>query len=120
MQRIGKMDTRVQIQKRSEIGAHSNDFSKLSAGTVGYEVVLDTWAEVTHLSSTSKFNGRAIGKHGGDTLFSIRTPNFELENDHYINAKGYKYKVEGSMPADGRHRFLLIDCTFVGKDDDEG
>tara|TARA_R110001632_G_scaffold207664_1_gene331852 strand:- start:444 stop:806 length:363 start_codon:yes stop_codon:yes gene_type:complete len=120
MSRIGTLDTRIQITKRSEIGEFSNDFSELSGGTTGYKVVLETWAEVTHLSTTSKFNGRAVGKNGGDIMFKIRNPNFEIEKDYYINAKGYKYKAEGTMPSDNRHRFIIVECTYIGKDTDEG
>ncbi|GAG36783.1 unnamed protein product, partial [marine sediment metagenome] len=72
MAQIGKLDTWIKISKRKEIGDFSNEFSKLSGGTVEYECVLETWARVEFVASAKKFNGRAVGTGTGSTIFEIR------------------------------------------------
>ena len=121
MSMIGKMNTRISIQKRREVGDFSNadEWGELTGGSVEYELVLDTWAKVIHQSTAKKFNNRAVGNNTGGTIFEIRNPMFELEKDHYIDAKGYRYKIEGTMPIDDRHRFLQVDTIFIGKCNEE-
>lgn len=114
---IGKLNTRIKITKRAEVGDFSDPFKK---STVDYDCILETWAEADYTGTTEKFNGRAVGKSTGDTMFKIRDPRFEIEKDHYVEAKGYKYQVEGTMPGDNKLRFIILDCSFVGKCDDGG
>ncbi len=117
MSMIGHMNTRIQILKRSEVGDFADPFLK---DVIDYTLVLDTWAEANYEGTTKKFGGRAVGDSTGVTYFTIRNPQMEIEKDHYVVAEGYKYQVEGTMLGDGRKRFLILNCSFVGLANDGG
>ena len=117
--RIGKMDTKITISVRREIGYGSDDWSELTGCTVGYEDVLNCWANVTYDTGAKIFGDRAVGTSTGDTTFVIRNPRLTLTKDHYITANDVKYKVDGVRPYDSRLRFFIIDTMFVGPDDVE-
>lgn len=121
---IGKLNTRISIYKRSEIGPFQpfnfDDQNQPKGNPIDYGPVYETWADADYTSSAKKFKGRAVGKSTGDTAFIIRNVDFEIEKDFYVDAKGYRYQVHGTMPADDKFRFLFLDCSFVGKAGDNG
>lgn len=131
---IGKLNTRIVIKKRNEIGDFSDPFfdpmnpfgqkpdptTGNQENTIEYETVYETWADANYTSAAKKFNGRAVGNQTGDSGFIIRNVDFEIEKDFYIDAKGYRYQVKGTMPADDKFRFLFLDCIFIGRVGDDG
>jgi hypothetical protein len=117
MPNIGRLDTRIKIQKRDEIGDFSDDFA---IDTVTYTLILETWAEALYNGGAKKYGNRAVGKSTGDTGFIIRNVDFEIEKDHYVDARGYRYQVVGTRPMDDRFRFLYLDCIMTNKIGSDG
>jgi len=115
--RIGKRNTRIKILERAEIGDFSDPFQ---SDPVKYKLILETWADASYNGNTKKYAMRGVGNTTGDTSFIIRHPGFEIQKDHYVTAKGYKYQVEGTRWADDKLRYLLLDCSFVGNEEDSG
>ena len=129
---IGSLNAYIKVLERKEVAtrpSHADDTpssgidwdgiaTHTTGETITYDVIWETWADVEYVSPSHEYMGRAIGKSTGDTRFTIRMVEFDVEKDFYVDWEGRRYKVVGIKYLDKKRRYLVLDTDFITKDTD--
>lgn len=130
---IGNLNTYITILERTEVATRpsvaddtptsSIDWDGILEHTTGenitYNVIWETWADLTFVSITREYLYRAMGKDTGDTRFITRNFDIARNKDFYIDCEGKRYKVLGVKPMDKKSRYIVFDCNFITMSDDD-